>query len=475
MTQDTEKPLAEPAATEDFESKVAALGDNIDRGDVPDDKLSADLDAAVNSAPEVVKMAELLAAGGGKAAELRLRHLSELIGKGALDQDIYEAIVQGTVHLLDPEGEAADLVRDFRLRYKCDLTVFESPDEFVAAALGHMPAAAVVVARPGAADTFAALPELLVAAFGHNPVPVVLLSDDDACLLEFEALTYPTLTFVPTDGGPEDLLDALDAFIAVDRTGASLEPGEDFKDKIGLNKAQAIQHNLLPEQIPEVPGLQIAAYYDSCQEVGGDYYDFLPLSDGRLGVVCADVSGKGVGAAMVMVMFRSILRLAAQDAGTPQQVIARTNQLVSKDMLKGMFVSAAYLVVDPKTGGVELVNAGHMPVMHWPFDQVRPVNVPVKGMVLGLAGGEQFERATQQGRFELQPGELFCLYTDGVVEAENPDREQFGEERLAEAIRDAGRDASPQQTVDKVIAAVEAFADGAPQHDDTTLIILKAV
>jgi len=472
MSQDLEK---QQASTADFDAKVAALGDQLDQDTLSEAELSAGLDAAVNSAPELVKLAERLAAEGGPAANRRLRHLTQLIDRGALDQDIYEATVQGTIHVLDAGGAAADLLSDFRLRYRCDVQVFDAADPLLAAAAEHLPDAVVLVEAAGASQAEAVLPELLVAAFGRDAVPVVLLADDEACRSSFEVLTYPTLTLIRAGVDADGLLAALQPFLCVERTEAALPPGEEFKEQIGLSKAQAIQQNLLPEQIPDVPGLEIAAYYNPCQEVGGDYYDFLPLADGRLGVVCADVSGKGVGAAMVMVMFRSILRLAAQDAATPHEAIVRTNQLVSKDMLKGMFVSAAYLIVDASTGAVELVNAGHMPVMHWPFDQVRPINVPVRGMVVGLAAGERFERATQQGSFELQPGELFCLYTDGIVEAENPAREQFGEDRLAETLREAGRQATPQQTVDRIIAAVETFCDGAPQHDDATLILVKAV
>jgi len=142
-------------------------------------------------------------------------------------------------------------------------------------------------------------------------------------------------------------------------------------------------------------------------------------------------------------------------------------------MPRGMFVSAAYLVIDPRARRVELVNAGHMPIVHWPARAERPVTVPLGGMVVGVATGKQFTQATRQGELTLLPGELLCLYTDGIVEAENPHREQFGEERLIEAFRLVGRVAA-QETVRGVMAAVERFCDGAPPRDDTTLIVIKA-
>lgn len=475
MAQDTDRTDVAQVIPEDFASRVAALGDQIDRGDVPDETLSAGLDAAVSSAPEVVKVADLLAAGGGEKAERRLRHLSALIDRGALDQDIYEAVVQGTILCLNHDAAAARLVSDFRLRNRCDLKAFDSVEGLLDAIADGLPDVVVIGASDPSAAANAVLPELVVAAFGREPVPVVLLADDDACLVSFEVLTYPMLTFLQHRAGSAGLLSAVEQFLEVSRTTNTLETGKELKDKIGLTKAQAIQHNLLPEQIPETPGIEIAAYYNSCQEVGGDYYDFLPLPDGRLGVVCADVSGKGVGAAMVMVMFRSILRLAAQDGTAPYETIVRTNQLVTTDMLKGMFVSAAYLVVDPGTGRVDLINAGHMPVMYWPINRTGPVNLVARGMVVGMAQGEKFAQAIRPAAFDLKAGELLCLYTDGIVEAENGAREQFGEKRLAATIRDAGRDAAPQQIIDQAVAAVDAFADGAPQHDDATLIVVKAL
>ena len=444
------------------------------QANVPDDGLAASLESAASAALASASLVEKLASEISGVDDLRLRHLSDLIEKGALDQELFEAVVHGVIYLLDSAQESPQVLESFRLRFKCDLRAYETARDLLRAVAERRPSAVLILARatePGACEM---LPGLLVACYGDAPVPVVLVSDDPSWLTTFEVLTYPQLSFVNTGKGPDGLLSALEQFVKVERTGASLRTDEMLKEQIGLTKARAIQQNLLPETIPSVPGLDIAAYYRPCQDVGGDYYDFLPRPDGRLGVVCADVSGKGVGAAMVMVMFRSMLRLAAKSKGSPHDVMVVTNRLVSRDMMGSMFVSAVYLVLDPKTGRTELVNAGHMPVLHWPSDQVRPVKVPLGGMAVGVAAGKQFAAATRQGEIELAPGELLCLYTDGIVEAENPAHEQFGEERLIEAIRGAGRVAS-QEVINRVNAAVESFCSGAPQHDDTTLIILRTL
>jgi len=403
----------------------------------------------------------------------RLRHRAGLVQRRAPDKNLFEAVVEGTIYFLDDERPMSGLLEEFCSRYRCDLRAFESGMGLLEAVRRRLPAAVVVGGRPAGLPLRAVLPELLVAAYGGEPLPVVVLSDDQSLMAEFEALTYPRLTFVAQKGGAAALLRALASCVVVEHTEAERKAGEAIKERIGLSKAQAIQNHLLPEQIPSVPGLEIAAYYEPCQEVGGDYYDFIPLPDGRLGVVCADVSGKGVAAAMVMVMFRSILRLAVRTGKPPVEIIRLTNRQVSKDMLRGMFVTALYLHIDPRTRHVALVNAGHMPLLHWPAGQESPSESPVRGMAVGLSTGEPFVKATRQGELRLQAGDLLCLYTDGIVEAESARRQQFGTARLIQAIRAAGR-VSPRETIDRVMAAVGGFCAGAPQRDDATLIVIRA-
>ena len=436
------------------------------------------LSAVGNAAPpsaapgEAAGLAERLATEAAGADRLRLKQLAGLVEKGALDHDIYEAVVHGTVYFVDDAEPTPDLADEFRLRYKCDLWAYPSGPELLDAVRGRLPAAVVLGGHPAGLALGEILPELLVAAFGAEPVAVVVRTDDEAVRASFEVLTYPRVRLVGRSAGPEELLAALAELIDVERTGAELRSDEAIKEQFGLTKAQAVQQKLLPEALPSVPGLDVAAYYSPCQEVGGDYYDFIPQPDGRLAIVCADVSGKGVSAAMLMVMFRSILRLAAERGLEPSQVLRVTNKRVTKDMLRGMFVSALYLRIDPETGRTALVNAGHMPPIHWPAAAASPVEMAQRGVAVGLVTGDRFAQTTPQSDFTLDPGDLLCLYTDGVAEAANRAGEQFGAARLHEAIRAAGR-ASAQHVVDGVMEAVRAFCDGAPPHDDTTLIVLK--
>jgi hypothetical protein len=152
--------------------------------------------------------------------DLRLRHLGELIDKGALDQEIFEAIAHGTVYLLGQDAPAAQGVEELKVRCKCDLRVFATAGELVAAVREHAPSVVILAAGAGEPGVSGILPELLVAAFGAAPVPVVVFSSDPDWPTSFEALTYPQLRLVSVEQGSEGLLEALGQFMAVERTQA---------------------------------------------------------------------------------------------------------------------------------------------------------------------------------------------------------------------------------------------------------------
>ena len=411
---------------------------------------------------------ELLDSLASRVERVRLEHLADLVRQGALDRDIFEAVVEGKVYFLtDPA--CAELADQFAVRYKCDLEVFPSRAEFEEAVRHRLPDAVVLGACGEWESVVTLLPELLVAAFGSEPPPVVLVSESEDLRASFEVVTYPAVEVVSPQDGPEALLAALGRHLKVERTGAELRTDEAVKERIGLSKAQAIQRSLLPQELPGLPWLEVAAFYEPCQEVGGDYYDFIPQPAGGLGVVCADVSGKGVGAAMVMVMFRSLLRLAAGRGLPPEEVLRVTNKLVTRDMLRGMFVTALYLTVEP--GKLAVANAGHLPPLVVRAGSRRAREVKATGLAVGLVAGERFATAVRPVAVRLGKGDLVCLYTDGVVEARSPDGEEFGTARLAEALCRGG--GSAQEALDALVAALRDFTAGAPQHDDTTIVVLK--
>ena len=232
-----------------------------------------------------------------------------------------------------------------------------------------------------------------------------------------------------------------------------------------LEVARLIQQNFLPRELPELQGWQVAAYYRPAREVGGDFYDVIPLSDGRVAFVVGDVTDKGVPAALVMSATRSVLRASAQRLIEPGIVLERVNEHLCPDMPAKMFVTCLYGVLDPATGLLRFANAGHdLPYVNT-ADGV--VELRARGMPLGLMPGMAYE----EKEAVLQPGESVLLHSDGVVEAHDPERDMFGFPRLKETVADAP---GGQALIDRVLADLDAFTGpSAEQEDDITMVTLE--
>src|SRR5215212_9683372 len=232
-----------------------------------------------------------------------------------------------------------------------------------------------------------------------------------------------------------------------------------------LEVARLIQQNFLPRELPDLPGWQIAAYYRPAREVGGDFYDVIPLPDGRVAFVVGDVTDKGVPAALVMSATRSVLRASAQRLIEPGVVLERVNEHLCPDMPEKMFVTCLYGVLDPATGLLRFANAGH----DLPYVKTAGgvVELRARGMPLGLMPGMAYE---EKGAV-LQPGESVLLHSDGVVEAHDPERDMFGFPRLKETVADAP---GGQALIDRVLADLETFTGpGTEQEDDITMVTLE--
>jgi serine phosphatase RsbU (regulator of sigma subunit)/anti-sigma regulatory factor (Ser/Thr protein kinase) len=230
-----------------------------------------------------------------------------------------------------------------------------------------------------------------------------------------------------------------------------------------LRVATLIQQNFLPRQLPDLPGWQVAAYYKPAREVGGDFYDFIELEDGRVAVVIGDVTDKGVPAAMVMAAARSILRSAASQTSSPGEVLRRANDLLCPDIPERMFVTCLYAVVDPASGRVRFANAGH----NLPFARGDggAVELRATGMPLGLLPGMEYEEVEAT----LAPGDALLLYSDGITEAHDGTREMFGTERLGSDVA-----AADQDVIDRVLTSLQRFTGtGWEQEDDITLVTLR--
>ncbi len=240
------------------------------------------------------------------------------------------------------------------------------------------------------------------------------------------------------------------------------------RKKAELRIAHDIQMSFLPEDLPEVTGLAVSALALPAKEVGGDFYDVIPLSGNRTAFVIADVAGKGVPAALFMALSRTVLRANTQVPRSAREAINEANALIAADAKSGMFVTLFYAVVDPVERTLTYVNAGHNPPLLFRSATARPFELKGTGIILGVLPDADYREET----LALESRDLIILYTDGVTEAINPREEQFGERRLIDTVMNS-RDLSPEEIVDRIRQAVADFSEDEPQFDDQTLMVLR--
>ena len=234
-----------------------------------------------------------------------------------------------------------------------------------------------------------------------------------------------------------------------------------------LQFAAEVQRGFLPADWPTVPGYGFYAYYEAAYSVGGDYYGFIDLPESRLAISLGDVSGKGMPAAMLMARLSSDIRFSAITAPDPAAAVRSVNRSLSEAGLNDKFVTLLYMVLDTQKHLLQLVNAGHMPVMlRKQNGEIEEIGEEKAGLPLNVAPDPDYEY--EMITFPLEPGTTALVYTDGVSEAMNPDGELFGYERLRDAFKNAPSD--PTQAGEAVIREVRSFAAGRHQSDDITLI-----
>ncbi|MGH2759111.1 MAG: ATP-binding SpoIIE family protein phosphatase [Actinomycetota bacterium] len=232
-----------------------------------------------------------------------------------------------------------------------------------------------------------------------------------------------------------------------------------------LRIAQHIQQNFLPREAPELEGWRLAALYRSAREVGGDFYDFIELSDGRVGIVIGDVTDKGVPAALVMASTRSIIRSVARSVDSPGKVLEQVNDLLVPDMPPKMFATCLYAVLDPRSGELVYANAGHNLPYRRTLDCIEELRA--RGMPLGLMPGSSYEEQTAH----VNAGELVLFTSDGISEAHNPDGEMFGCPGIMQTVE---RHEHGIDMRDEIMDALEDFTGPDwEQEDDITMVTLE--
>ncbi len=234
-----------------------------------------------------------------------------------------------------------------------------------------------------------------------------------------------------------------------------------------LTVASQMQQSILPKVFPKGAGYETFANMVPAREVGGDFFDFARLEGDRTGIAIADVSGKGVPAALFMMSSRTLLKGSAIGAEEPGIVLSSVNALLEEDNESLMFVTVFYAVFDPTTGDFTYANGGHNPPLLVHVDGTSDYLPTTDGIALGVMPEYQFEESS----VTLAPGELVVLYTDGVTEAIDSKDEEFGADRLQEVFR-GGPPGSVREANEAVFGAVEAFAGDAPQFDDITCVTI---
>lgn len=259
------------------------------------------------------------------------------------------------------------------------------------------------------------------------------------------------------------------AAVAIERS--RLDEQAELKKRLDyeLGLARQIQTSFLPARPPQLPGYDIAAAWHAARLVGGDFYDMIPLQHQRLGLVIADVSDKGLAAALFMALTRTVIRTMAIGKPTPREALERANDVIIADAQSDMFVTAFYGILDTTDGALSYANAGHNPPLwfHHTDHTVSPLNE--HGIALGiLPNAEQ-----PQAHVELLCGDVLLLYTDGVTDAlDRSGEEEFGASRLTEVLQEHGT-RTAQELADEILRAVQEFANGAPQFDDMTFVVVK--
>ena len=247
-----------------------------------------------------------------------------------------------------------------------------------------------------------------------------------------------------------------------------------------LRIAREIQMSLLPQGALAMPGLSITALCVPAREVGGDYYDLFPIDDGRLGVLIADVSGKGTSAALYMAELKGLMLSLSQIHMSPRALLVAANRIMANNLDARSFITMTYAIIDLLERTMIFARAGHTPLMYLPGAGAGPagarqVHILVPdGLVLGLKidNGETFDRLLEEQTIPLHDGDLYLLYTDGISEAMNERDDCFGDERLGRILEDHP-DMPSEEIRERVLREIAAFVGGAPQHDDMTMILLK--
>jgi sigma-B regulation protein RsbU (phosphoserine phosphatase) len=240
-----------------------------------------------------------------------------------------------------------------------------------------------------------------------------------------------------------------------------------------LRLAQTRQRRMLPEP-PELPNYEFGVVYEPAAHVSGDFFDFIPVRGGAWGIVLGDVSGHGVEAGIIMGMAKQTISIYGRQMEKPFDVLCATNDELYRSLDGKTFVSLSYGVFDTETRLLQFCRAGQNKpfVMNTRWQNPEPQMIESKGLALGVGKGERFAKSIEEIDLTLEPGDLFFQYTDGLVEATNREKKQFGEERLRDVLKRYAR-TTTKELVEIMIESLNDFSRSREQEDDITMVALK--
>lgn len=327
------------------------------------------------------------------------------------------------------------------------------------------------------------------AAFG--PDVVVSVEDDDGTLIAGAPSDRPVVASVPFGPAPAPIgrivvrgTEAVGLQTATEVLAVALETlaeaagvdaravEERTRIEAELALGRRLQRSFVPLVAPEVSGWALASHYEAAREVGGDFFDAFSPRDRRreLAIVMADVTGKGIAAALLMAFARPLIHAAIDHARRPAVALERTNRILVEERRAALFITALCCYLDTRSGSLVVANAGHEPPLIIRDGSMALEEVPVGGPLLGAFPSIVLDEA----RAALEPGDTLVLYTDGVTDARAADGTRFGEDRFRATLRDAASDgASARELVDAVVGSVRDFVAGEAAADDLTLVIAR--
>lgn len=378
---------------------------------------------------------------------------------GTLDPErLSEEILLRAVSLLDARRGALYILEDGR--YRVDRTFGGDAGRWFP---GESPNLSTFLAGQGEAPS-----ELLPGARYLLGVPILYENSPRGMLVVGDKESRRGVgPFLPGDRRTLGLF-ANQAATALENARLHLRAIEQERLEREMHLAAEIQRQILPKGAPQFPGCHLAGWNRPARQVGGDYYDMFPTKGGRLGLVVGDVSGKGIPAALMVSTLHSALRLLLDQTGIGPPLLERLNKHILDSSMPNKFITMILAELDPESGNLLYVNAGHNPGLLLRGDG-KVEELGSGGVPLGLLPGSRY----QAREITVGPGDLLCLYSDGITEAESIEEEEFGTQRVCEILRAHKDEPSAQGVLEAIRDAVEEFTRGQPQGDDQTLLVMR--